>query len=78
MGGEQCADLTLKRDAKVPDSVNCTNATQAQVTPAPSPSAGGDHDHDDHDHNEPGSAMVHTAIGLSGLVGLVGVVMTLL
>ncbi|KAI0639191.1 hypothetical protein C8Q77DRAFT_1204722 [Trametes polyzona] len=84
----QCADLTLSDSATVPDSVQCTNATNAAVTPvsssvaaptATSPTSSGSASGSSGSPTQaPNAASVNAAMGLSGVAGVLGAIAALL
>ncbi|KAI0824131.1 hypothetical protein BC628DRAFT_1379945 [Trametes gibbosa] len=64
----QCADLTLSATATIPDSVSCTNASNAAVTPVSTSVA----------VPTSNAASVNNVVGLSGLAGVLGAIAALL
>ncbi|KAI0374384.1 hypothetical protein BV20DRAFT_961535 [Pilatotrama ljubarskyi] len=86
----QCADLTLSDNASVPNSVSCTNATNAAVTPvstsvaptATSPSGSASGTASGTSSASPSAtsnaAVVNTAMGISGVAGVLGAIAALL
>ncbi|KAI0730958.1 hypothetical protein C8Q76DRAFT_716898 [Earliella scabrosa] len=86
----QCADLTLRDNATIPDNVACTNATNAAVTPvsssiSPTGTAPAGNGSDSGSDGSSGSgsggdngAIRNGAIGMSAVAGLLGFVAVLL
>ncbi|KAI0662616.1 hypothetical protein C8Q70DRAFT_959964 [Cubamyces menziesii] len=82
----QCADLTLSDSASVPQSVSCTNSTNAATTPFstsvnPDPtstSPSGTSSSTSTATSTTNAAPMNVAVGFSGLAGIVGAIVALL